>query len=387
MEKSHKGDTDPMKPSACKKSSARKIWLPALPGFVVGVLGGASYLLLGGEYLFNIPLWASIAFYPGFVVGNRAYAFLHLGVAACKVIGVLAVGLAYALTSMLAHCVWISVARRQNKPAATRHRVMKWRKPFLGVALTALTAFAMAGCVTATVNPHLIAHPEGFRRVAILPICSADISETDYMISFKDLETFRQRTRQQLLSSLTNCLTQKGYQVVGPVRVLCQEEDWAALDLDASQILRRQFELEMIATPHGETNLLYDCQFVQRLEVLRRKLRLPEADALVLLERSSEYVPQFQPPPPSAAGDAALALFAIGGVLTGHFEAGKMLDDHRGGTAGLSGKPPAVTHFTVYIFDLHSREILFRACHTYGHHKNSGNAVRALLKSLPKAGK
>jgi hypothetical protein len=82
-----------------------------------------------------------------------------------------------------------------------------------------------------------------------------------------------------------------------------------------------------------------------------------------------------------------LALIAIGDVLTGHLEAGEVLDDdHRGRTVGSSGKPPAVTNFAIYMFDLHTGEIIFRACHTYVHHRNSGNAVQALLKSLPKAG-
>lgn len=246
----------------------------------------------------------------------------------------------------------------------------------------------LAGCATATVSPHLTAHPEGYRRVVILPICSADVSETDSTISFEELEAFRRETRQQLSFSLTNCLARKGYQVVGAVRVLCQEEDWSALDLDAREILRRQFDLEMIATAHGETNLLYDCQFMQRLQELRVRLRMPEADALVLLERSSEYVPQCQSPPPSAAGEAALALFAIGGVLTGHPEASEKLDDnHDAGKAGSSRKPTAITNFIIYIFDVHSQEIIFRAHHTYHYHKNSDSAVRALLKSLPKAGK
>jgi hypothetical protein len=49
-----------MKPANTNKSSARKIWLAALLGFGAGVLGGAAYLLLDGEYLFNIPLWSRV---------------------------------------------------------------------------------------------------------------------------------------------------------------------------------------------------------------------------------------------------------------------------------------------------------------------------------------
>ena len=103
-----------MKPANTNKSSARKIWLAALLGFGAGVLGGAAYLLLDGEYLFNIPLWSRVLFYPGFFAGEQAYSSWHLSAEASKVIGVLAVGLAYALIAALARWIWITVKRRRN---------------------------------------------------------------------------------------------------------------------------------------------------------------------------------------------------------------------------------------------------------------------------------
>ena len=106
---------DNMRPPDTTKSFVRRIWLAALIGFVAGVLGGAGYLLLGGDYFYNIPHWASIVFYPGFFAGFWTYDHLHVGVLVAQVIGVIAVGLAYALMAALARWIWLAVSRRRNK--------------------------------------------------------------------------------------------------------------------------------------------------------------------------------------------------------------------------------------------------------------------------------
>ena len=97
-----------------KSASFRKIRFAALIGFIAGVLGGAGYLLLGGEYVFNIPRWASIVFYPGFVAGLWVINHLRVGQFVALVIGVTAVGLAYALLAALACWIWITIWRRHN---------------------------------------------------------------------------------------------------------------------------------------------------------------------------------------------------------------------------------------------------------------------------------
>ena len=102
--------------NACQNTTSfRKIRSAALLGLSSGVLGGAGYLLLGGEYVFNIPRWASIIFYPGFFAGIWALDHLHVGVLVAQVIGVTAVGLAYALMAVLARWIWLAVTRRRNK--------------------------------------------------------------------------------------------------------------------------------------------------------------------------------------------------------------------------------------------------------------------------------
>jgi hypothetical protein len=104
-----------MKPGDNKKSFPGNVSFPALFGFAAGVIGSAAYLLLGGEYLWRVPLWATVVFYPGFVVGNWAYDHCHVSVLVAQVIGVLAVGLAYALMAALARWIWLAVSRRRNK--------------------------------------------------------------------------------------------------------------------------------------------------------------------------------------------------------------------------------------------------------------------------------
>ena len=104
-----------MRPADTTKSFVRKTWFAALIGFVAGVLGGTVYLLLGGEYLFNIPLWSRVVFSPGFFAGERAYSSWHLRADASKIAGMLAVGLAYALIAALARWIWIAACRRRHK--------------------------------------------------------------------------------------------------------------------------------------------------------------------------------------------------------------------------------------------------------------------------------
>jgi hypothetical protein len=44
-----------------------------LAGFGLGVIAASAYLLLDGEYLWNVPRWANVVFYPGFLAGFQAY--------------------------------------------------------------------------------------------------------------------------------------------------------------------------------------------------------------------------------------------------------------------------------------------------------------------------
>ena len=88
----------------------------ASAGFGVGVVSATTYLLQGGDYFLFIPRWAEIVFYPGFRAGTAAYD-LGLRQGAAKVVGVLAVGLAYAALAALAWFVWSALKHRRLSAA------------------------------------------------------------------------------------------------------------------------------------------------------------------------------------------------------------------------------------------------------------------------------
>ena len=102
----------PGKPGPTVRKSG-KYWLAATIGFGIGILVGSTYLLAGGEYVFNVPRWASLLFFTGFTVGNKAYYELGMPELAAKMIGVAAVGLTYALIAVLVCLPWI-VRRNQS---------------------------------------------------------------------------------------------------------------------------------------------------------------------------------------------------------------------------------------------------------------------------------
>jgi hypothetical protein len=105
-----------------------------LAGFGVGVVSATTYLLLGGEYFVFVPRWATIVFYPGFLVGFNAYV-LGLREQPSQVVGVLSVGLAYATLAVLARCGWrvlkhrcLGLANTPGRDRGTDGELSKWGK-------------------------------------------------------------------------------------------------------------------------------------------------------------------------------------------------------------------------------------------------------------------
>jgi hypothetical protein len=74
--------------------------ITAAVGFGAGLSAAMMYLLLGGEYFWNAPAAASLFFSPGFAAGYQAYEW-GLPEGASKIVGVLAVGLAYGALALL----------------------------------------------------------------------------------------------------------------------------------------------------------------------------------------------------------------------------------------------------------------------------------------------
>jgi len=90
---------------AVRLVNRRGILAAALIGFGVGGFSAAAYLLLGGDYFISTPRWADIVFYPGFVAGFKAYDLCRSEPVA-KIVGVIAVGLAYGLLAGLGRLAW-----------------------------------------------------------------------------------------------------------------------------------------------------------------------------------------------------------------------------------------------------------------------------------------
>ena len=103
--------------SATTGRTRRGIFRWALAGFGLGVVAASAYMLLGGEYLVFIPRWAEIVFYPGFLAGFQVYEW-GLSQEASKVVGVLALGLAYAAAVVFVRLAWFAIKHRRQSAAA-----------------------------------------------------------------------------------------------------------------------------------------------------------------------------------------------------------------------------------------------------------------------------
>lgn len=71
-------------------------------GFLVGSLGVSLYLACAGDYYpFFAPLWARIAFFPGFVVGSWFHETVFASRELAIALGCLTVGISYGLLFLL----------------------------------------------------------------------------------------------------------------------------------------------------------------------------------------------------------------------------------------------------------------------------------------------
>ena len=77
------------------------------------MLAGSAYLLLGGIIVFNIPRWAVIVFYTGFAAGQKSYDLGSRPDTTAMVVGVVTVGLTYAIIAVLVRLAWQIVKRKE----------------------------------------------------------------------------------------------------------------------------------------------------------------------------------------------------------------------------------------------------------------------------------
>jgi hypothetical protein len=118
------------------------------------------------------------------------------------------------------------------------------------------------------------------------------------------------------------------------------------------------------------------------MEELQRKLQLPQADAVVLLTRTSGFDPPAIRPQKPASVKTAEAIIAIAGLSAGdpkpmgHVLAGS--DDKN----SVNNGPPAKVNYRLYLFNSHTGQLIFDASYS-DTRKSPRHAVGKLVKSLP----
>jgi hypothetical protein len=88
--------------------------MAGLYGLCLGAASSTAYLLLGGSDFWNVPIWAKILFFPGFVGGYQCYQW-GLSENAARLVGVIIVGLSYALCLMALYRAVLAIRSRRNR--------------------------------------------------------------------------------------------------------------------------------------------------------------------------------------------------------------------------------------------------------------------------------
>ena len=102
------------------RNNTRRIRLVSfLAASLAGIAGSAAFVLACGKTTVLTPLWAEVAFFPGFVAGHAAQGLLKVSIEAATWVGCVGVGLAYALAA-LAIVRIVSLVRAQRQEARSR---------------------------------------------------------------------------------------------------------------------------------------------------------------------------------------------------------------------------------------------------------------------------
>jgi hypothetical protein len=83
-----------------------------------------------------------------------------------------------------------------------------------------------SGCKTTfrTVDEHFMAQPANYRHVQILPVWFEGAGNIDHSLTTNDLQALCRQAGEDLVSAVQQELRSKGYEVIGPVRVLRADE-------------------------------------------------------------------------------------------------------------------------------------------------------------------
>lgn len=164
---------------------------------------------------------------------------------------------------------------------------------------TLLALTLVAGCaapagrlqITAMSSESLKTNPKAYQRLAIVPIWFTTSAFSYSGLTSGKLMQIARTAGQQTAVVLAATITNRGFQVVGAARTVCCEEDLASYDAETRQLLdevRVEFwaltQMAQAAASAGTLDQPFKYKLKAPLLQLQKKLNVPQADALVLMD-------------------------------------------------------------------------------------------------------
>jgi len=145
--------------------------------------------------------------------------------------------------------------------------------------------------ITAISNASLKANPKAYKRMAIVPIWFTTSARSYSGLTSRELGPIASAAGQDTAAVLAATFTNRGYQVIGGARALCDENDLATFDAETRQLLdevRVEFwwltQTARTAASAGALDQPFRYKLKAPLLQLQKKLGVAQADALVLME-------------------------------------------------------------------------------------------------------
>lgn len=152
---------------------------------------------------------------------------------------------------------------------------------------------ASAPAVAKVTRDRMLAHPDDYRRVEVLPIWFKGSAITDGSLSTNDLKVLNYQAGTNLLNALARVFSEKGYDVVEPGSVLCDPAELDAFDSETRELLARvqtnfiTLGREICQQRSNRKQKPGEYMAENSVTELRKKLGLGAADLLVLMESNA----------------------------------------------------------------------------------------------------
>jgi len=216
--------------------------------------------------------------------------------------------------------------------------------------------------ITARRSESLQVNPAAYKRLAIVPLWFTTSAYSNGGLDSSELAQIANVAGQKTAVCLAATITNRGYQLAGGARALCSEEDLATLDPETRQLLDAvRVELGWLtqsvrATANaGSQELPFRYKLKAPLLPLQKKLGVPQADALVLVDstvfvetstgRGKRLLWNWTGAPLATVANQTKALF------------GGPSDTNAPARRAASGSPAAIEH-TIAIVDPYTQDVL-----------------------------